>query len=250
MTRDLVVRRDERLVLEISDLRNQLDRIVSIDELQEASSRLRAVDAYAKARGAREITDRAAEARIWVERRAGELAIEQGLRPADIVREWNVKASAAGDWVLFASVSEDDLRAVIEAVRAANEVSVYRVKSRLRQIERETSHTGITQLVDGRFRLNWKHAGVTHSAMCKHGTTLKQARGRLQRLKRATVGAVNNGQKTNGEIALAYGFVRRALDHLDSALAGLPPDAREFTERAMAALHEAEDQIGAARRIA
>lgn len=176
------IRREDRLVLEISDLRKELDRIVSIEELQEASSRLSAMDAYSKAKNASDMTDRAVEARVWVERRAGELAKQQGLTGVDIVRQFGVHAGIATQWKLFAAVSKEQLEAAIETIRTQRELSISGIRSQLLRIEEETGHPGVVRLADGRFRISWDKAGVRNMITCKEGMTLQQARGRLKRL--------------------------------------------------------------------
>lgn len=241
------LRREEHLVLRISELRDQLDTVVSIGELNEANLRLSAVDAYAKASGAKEITDRATEARVWVERRAGELALEQCLSPKDLQQSFGVKQTAALRWRLFAAVESADLEALISEIRSTRDLTLTGVVAAIRSREESTSTPGVFRLPDGSYRLRWSAAGLNHVLHCRPGTKLSDARGRLARAKRQSYGRVNK-PGANG-LSVAYGQIRSLLSALDGMLPELTPDARALVEQAMNALHTAEDSVSSARRL-
>ena len=239
------IRPKDRLVLEISHLRNEMDRVVSIEELQESNSRLQAFEAYAQAKGAKDITDRAVEARIWIERRAGELAHETGKKAGQLASEFNVGYTTIARWLLFASVSADELEEAISTIRANRDLSVSGVSRYLLASEQETSSHGITRLRDGRYRIRWRDPyGAWSVSTLREGGTLKDAQGRLARKKRATLVP----GKTR-PLDLVYAAVRRSLGDLDQSLSMLPPDARVKAEEAIAALHRAEDALVEARKL-
>lgn len=241
-----VLRRSDRVVLEIANLRDELARVISIEELQESASRLNGFEAYAKAKGAKEITDKAVEARVWIEHRAGQLAIEAGMKPADMIRTHGIDANLAQRWYLLGATPPETTEAVIELIRAHRDLTMSGVARALRLIETPTRYAGVSELVDGRFKLRWKEDGRFFTSLCPVGTTLKQAAGTLARKKRAAHHG-GRGVRIDG-MGLAYQNVRKALACLDDSLGDLPPDARELAEAAMASLHAAEDKIGEARK--
>lgn len=242
--------REGRVLVEINELRQQLDHIVSIEELRDATSKLRGYDAYAKAQGAKEAADLAVEALIWTEKRAGEIARQESLTHKQIATQFGVPTDAARRWLFLADVGDEFVESGIEVVRASRgHVNVTSVVYYILSREEPTSDPNIFKLPDGRFRVYWTLDGYRHKRVLAPGRTFKDAKGTLTRLKRRR--RDNSGVSDRNSLSRAYSNVRLALSTLDALLDSkeLPADSREEVRAAIGALHQCEDRLGAASRL-
>ena len=243
-----LVSANSRVLVEINELRNELDRIVSLPELREATNRLKGLEAYAKARHARVECQKVAEARIWTERRAGEVAKADGRK----AEELGVAVNELTRWMRLARIPAEIIEDAIERMLArGGELSVAGVDREVAKVESPTSDPGVFQLPDGRYRIYWKRGGERYSKTLGYGMPLSQAKGALTRARRAERVMGQGVEVKTGQLSKAYSLVRQALWALDYVTrdSEIPADARAAADSAIAFLHAAEDALVEARKL-
>lgn len=261
-SRDLVLhqgRPPDRIVDEARDLVKD----ATAAEAKEMRDQAAAHEAYARAKNLRDAYQAAGEAKLWAERRLGEL--RAGVRKH---RGWSrVPLVGASDPVedrrgttlngfderlgipkwharkyeQLAAIPENEFARILEEIRRNDGAyNASGVLGRDGKLYEEKVEPSIYRIRDGRLCLQWKQMGVKHREVLAHGD-LPRARVRL---------AMVTGRVRDPHVAerhtvdTAYALVRRALhviSMLDSNEAG--PESHETLNRATAALHMAEDEI-------
>ena len=229
-----------------------IEEAETIVELKDISDVAVAGHAFARAKKSREMANLANEVRLRAERKAGILLLaiprSKGNRKGLTVtyKELGIDDNAGASWQRLARVQEDLFEEILCELKAANrDLSVGAVMYHVTEMGSVPLESGIVRLRDGRLRIFWSDPGnqpTTQSRTLSAGSTLTRARAERSRaLKR--VRESRKQRLARGELDEAYSLVRRSLSSLDLVLDKIDSGQRQRVERAMAALHKAEDEI-------
>lgn len=242
----------------IGSVRDAIDRIDDLAVARDYANRATAAASYFQmARETKHLADRATEVRIWAERRAGELLIEQGQDPdglTAISRELGTSTQTVRRWVRLAKAEERRVETTISEIRRTDgEITVTGVSRRLLTKQLKRVERGIYVNYLGNHVLRWRDRGVTRQ-IALEGQDLTQARrhllvqrGQLPEKEKATRG-LGQQQSSYAVIADSYNEIRQVLQRLDGVRASLDPGVRRLVDKAHVSLYEAEDLLGKALR--
>jgi hypothetical protein len=217
-------------------------------EAREIHARAEAFEVLSRRRGAVEAYHLAGAAKLWAERRIGELRLEygksQGERRAVCYVGFDTEIGVEGwhlkKWTKMALIPERRFEAIIDEIKVGDgALNAHGVLSRDNATYEVRIERGIYRIRDDRLCIQWKRDGKKHREILRHGN-IAAARRELA----VRTGRVGNHRLNGhgGGLDRAYGLVRQALQVLDS-LDKENAEARKFVNQAMARLHDAEDEI-------
>lgn len=181
MSAELVIRTEAEWLELVHGMRELVERLGTLDETQEARARMRAAEAYAKAKLSRQHELAALVARRWIERRAGELIaadpdVKRGGSKyrAGTLKTLGVTAKESSRWQKLAALSEDAFESLVEATIADTEREGQKAAraqrmaaTRERNAKREEqARVAIAELGGGAYELeladlaDWRPTGV------------------------------------------------------------------------------------------
>jgi hypothetical protein len=230
--------------LEISHIRGALADIETVEEAAEQTDRAKAIETYAHAKKSREMVNQAVELRIWAERRAGEVAISEGLSFSQLRVQYGVGVHDASRWIHLAFVSSEFLENVIRDTReSGRDLTLNRVLAAVINASKSRIAPGIWALADGRYQFVWKE-GKTRRTKIHSAKSDEHAIELLAKFSR-TIAPPTPGAP---DLATVYGQIRIALSRCDRAMSIVAPKARHHVTNAITSLHAAEDAIQLAKK--
>jgi hypothetical protein len=241
------------MIESITEARAALERLHDVEEVHDLSKRAAAAAGYyQRAKETRQLANRATEVRIWAERRAGWLLIEEGVdykARGDVARRLGTNGQTVWRWLSFAKALESAVEAVIaEAYAKDMDLNVNGVMRRLQTRDLERVERGIYVNYLGRYVLRWRRDGISRQQIV--GNDLKEARHQLLVVtgKAKPLRSESLRRTPKDDIDNAYSGVRSALQLIDRAHAFVEPEVRADLEAAAHALYKAEDALGRALR--
>lgn len=246
MTKDIVVRPDASPASPEVDL--DAIRAATAEEALELRNKASAYEVYARAKNLADAYQAAGEAKLWAERRIGELRKATRSKPGadprgqqgvgEFDQSLGIDSWHARKWEVMAEIPEARFIEILAQIRKAD--GAYNASGVLdrdrRSYEYRVEH-GIYQIRDGRLVLQWKREGTKHREVLGH-RDLERARRDLA-IRTGRVREKPPYVKT-GTPESVYSLVRRALQTLDQVEGPRSLDAGHWLAQASHRLHEAE----------
>lgn len=216
----------------------------TLDEAKETREQAIAYEAFARARHERDEYQRAGEAKLWAERRIGELrrdSIDNRGHASEIDREVGLTSFQGSRLVKMASIPVDTFARILGQIVASDGAfNANGVLSRAGQAYEQRLEYGIYRVAGGRLALQYRFRGVKHRKVLSH-TSLTRAREELAEATERWKAPKPDGSR--GPDA-ASNHVRHSLAAIAGvSLSGQSPEVRKAVDRAMAALYKAGDDL-------
>lgn len=239
----------------VSRAREALDQIRDITELKDFSDRAAAAEAYfRRAKDTRHLAIIALEVRLWAERRAGWVFIDDfGEEPDDFgdrAKAIGTSGNTLRRWCRFGRADEKHFASTIREATEKGELTVTGVDRRLSTKNLQRVERGIYVNYLGQYVIRWRDHGVSRQMACQT-RDLSQARAELLAATGLVKPQVPKEKKRRplDDVIDVYGSLRRLLQVLDQASPQLSRAVRTEVDKAYAGLHEAEDALGRALRV-
>lgn len=152
-----------------------------------------------------------------------------------------VASGTAYNWEKLSEIPDDRFAELIEDAKQADAAltAVGILRRDGKSYEKRVA-PGIYRIRDGRLALRWQKNGVPHMKVLKHGD-LPRARAALARARGTVKEPV---VRVGSTVSDGYALVRRALQALDKLdTKEFDLEAKDAVNRAIAALHKAEDEL-------
>lgn len=223
-------------------------RSATAEDALELRSQAAAYETYARVRNLADAYKAAGEAKLWAERRIGELRKaargsstgdprgQQGIGYFD--RQFGLKHWDARKWEVMAEIPEARFAELLAEIgKADGAYNANGIVGRdLRSYEQRVEQ-GIYKIRDGRIVLQWKREGTKHREVLGHRDMERARRDLAIRTGRVREQApyVQSGTPES-----VYALVRRASQTLDHVGSPESKDARAWLTEASHRLHDAE----------